>query len=233
MFLKLALCCFDAWGNDLSPRHPGLSRFKEKYEVLRSARVDFPEDRQLYTEGLKYILGSLKHLEISHCDFTADFSDMPSRVEASILNISVPKYDDILPDAEETTIKRGKPLQSTSVHENQKTVTSQKFLEDDSFSRKDHPSRYQVDCEIQEVMSSQEYSDIVNPEDGNQSLGGPDNFDQPTINRQGYDFSKQKASNVSDVHSERLKQANDLIEKLRDEVKLLREGLATVKAGRL
>lgn len=170
MFLKLALCCFDAWGNELSPGYPGLSRFKEKFEVLRSARVDFPESRQLYIEGLRYIIGSLKHLDISHCDFTADFSEMPSRVEASSLNISVPRFDNILPGTESTKLDQVYQGQSTTIEDNKKIVNQKPFLVDDSYTRKTPNQRYQVYTEIQEVVSSQEYSDIANQEDDHSDI---------------------------------------------------------------
>lgn len=168
MFLKLALSCFHVWATELASKHKGLAKFKDKFEVLRSARVEFPESKTLYSEGLQYILGSLKELEISRCDFTADFSDMPSRIEASSLNISVHKYDDILPPPDHSKEGHSKSQRSNTALNDNKNV-NRPFKDESIGSSKKRGDRFAVDMEIEEVQSNQEQSEIVqDEEDDNQ-----------------------------------------------------------------
>jgi hypothetical protein len=48
MFLKLALSCFEGWAKEMAPQFRGLKRFKEKYDMLKSAKTEFPQDNTLY-----------------------------------------------------------------------------------------------------------------------------------------------------------------------------------------
>ena len=158
IFYKLALTCFDVWANELAPRHKGLARFKEKFDVLRSARVEFPENRTHYNEGLPYILGSLKEMDISLCDFTEDFSEVPSRIEASTLNISLHNYENILPQPD----SHGKRPTATSVST---AIEAKPAISLPPISipsrQKASPGLQYVAGAITEVVESQEYSEIA------------------------------------------------------------------------
>lgn len=158
MFYKLALSCFDVWANQFASRHKGLSRFKEKFDVLKSARVEFPENRKLYDEGLAYILGSLKELDISRCDFTEDFSEFPSRIEASCLNITAPQYDNVLGSHEPGTTKARDIPTGTSL-QSKPAIGGSGFLS--MHKQPLGPGVTYVAGEIAEVVESQEYSEIA------------------------------------------------------------------------
>lgn len=158
MFYKLALQCFDIWANELAPRHKGLSRFKEKFDVLKNARVDFPNERKHYNEGLSYILESLNEIEISLCDFTEEFSEFPSRIEASTLNISSPHYDNILSQPDKLD-KPDKNSSKTTSLVSQSSIKSQ--IPQTQLSHQKIPNLPYIPTEIKEVVESQEYSEIV------------------------------------------------------------------------
>jgi hypothetical protein len=154
MFYKLTLVCFDVWANEMAPKLQGLSRFKEKFDVLKSARVEFPKDRRQYNEGLSYILESLGDLEISLCDFTQDISDLPSRIESSTLNISTGQYDPILPQSQVPKI----PIESSKSGQKTTSINQQPAITQSSFSK---PGLSYVAAPINEVLESQECSEIV------------------------------------------------------------------------
>lgn len=158
MFYKLSLQCFDVWANELAPRHKGLTRFKEKFDVLKSARVEFPLERKHYNEGLTYILESLNEIEISLCDFTEEFSEFPSRIEASALNISLPNYDNVLVNSEPHASRHKPQSNSTAIHLQPPIAVnnSHGLLRHQSLSGLQYMA-----SEIQEVVESQEYSEIA------------------------------------------------------------------------
>ena len=74
MFLKLVMNCVEIWGSDLSKTAHSLDKFSDKYNILRSAKVDFP-GREMYDKGLDHIVGGFSSLELSQCYFPGNAED--------------------------------------------------------------------------------------------------------------------------------------------------------------
>ena len=126
MFLQLLLNCVQLWATELSPKRPQLSKFSEKYSILKNARIDFP-DHKLYRETFAYIVGGFSATGVARVSLPGNPEESVSHSkfdESTFVKVSVQEFHDpVLPS---TVLRSGKEMYAVD-REIQEVLPSEEY----------------------------------------------------------------------------------------------------------